>query len=340
MLIPKLRIMGSRNKHAEIMGCLESMSSKIECVAKISRDNNEELRRIRPQKTFDPIPRPKQGTQIARGSSVTKYILQLISEKNAEKEDNRVRYLKNSDDVDDKQYNADAMNCLEWILGFHLGSDLGRKTWEQVCKSDPRKMGLIGGDAMNAPELAAFPQAGQWAIPMLISNKINSKIRYNRCKEEQKEKKVSLAPMMVPDLATNTIAPLHSNVENVSNFVGVNGQNPPHNEIQQVFDEIEENHIHGYVGNCNGGSHPVQGVARTANNLRVEVVRPVRRNASDVSHPQPAASAINQDFSASIRGPVTRSRGMRRGITREGRVRGATGRVTKSTGIGAIRRAS
>ena len=106
MLISKFRIMGSRDKHAEIMRCLESMSSKNECVAKISRDNNEELRRIRPQKTVEPIPRPKQGTQIARGSSVTKYIRQLILEKNAEKEDNSVRYLEFSDDVDEKQYNC------------------------------------------------------------------------------------------------------------------------------------------------------------------------------------------------------------------------------------------
>ena len=231
--------------------------------------------------------------------------------------------------------NTDAMNCLEWILGLHIGSDLGRKTWEQVCKSDPGKMKLIVRDAMNAPELAVFAQAaGQWAIQMLISNKMNSRIRYNRCEEEQQEKEVSLAPKMVPDLATNSIAPSQSN------FVGVNEKNPPHNEIQKFFDEIEENPIHGYVGNCNGGSPSVQRMARTANNLRGEVVRPVRHNASAVPHPQPAASAINQDFSASIRGSGTRSRGMRRVITRAGRVRGATGRVTRSTGRGARRRAS
>lgn len=65
-------------------------------------------------------------------------------------------------------------------------------------------MGIIIRDAVNAPELRVFAQtAGQWAIQMLITNKMNSRIRYNEDRSNAElnvEDNVSLAPNTVPDL--------------------------------------------------------------------------------------------------------------------------------------------
>ena len=188
----------------------------------LAKRNNEQLTRIEPKTKVQPVPRPKQGVQFARGASVTKFLRQYTKEKNAGKGNSEPRYEEFLEDVTDRQYNTDAMNTLEWILGLHLGSDLGVRSWEQVCKQSPGKMGLIMQDAVRAPELRVFAQAArQWAIQMLITNKMNSRIRYNRERMSQGQvdnMESNFAPMSVPDIEHNN-ATSDANMEEMNSHI-------------------------------------------------------------------------------------------------------------------------
>lgn len=133
--------------HADVMRVVEGMNTKIDGVVTRIENIKDDLHRLTPKKVVPPVPRPKQGTQMSRGASVTRYLRQYTKSKNAEAKEGEQVYEEFSEDIDDNQYNTDALNCLEWIIALHIGSDLGTLTCHVICshweqaKQKPEKWG-------------------------------------------------------------------------------------------------------------------------------------------------------------------------------------------------------
>ena len=91
---------------------------------------------------------------------------------------------------------------------FHLDFHYGNMSWEKVTKKMPRVAATIYREAKTAPELAVFAQtAALWAIDLLLSAKMKSRMRSRRDREEGENEETYVPDARIIDQAAVTAVP-------------------------------------------------------------------------------------------------------------------------------------
>lgn len=191
-----------RNEIKQLSSNLKEMSSDLQVlkVGFAALDNKasailDTIKNAAPVGTsgvLPPITPPRRGSDYNRSVSVAAFMREKIAIYNAEAHEGDAIYLEFDEEATDKQLNKQAIDSLEMLLHGKAEMAFGRMTWAQFQTSKPRRAKEIVETAARLKELEVFAQAsGQWAIKMLIAQRMKSKARNSATAQEKKKVKTS-----------------------------------------------------------------------------------------------------------------------------------------------------
>lgn len=127
------------------------------------------IRGLCPETYLHPIPKPRNE----KSRNVAMLLRDGIGIANKDRGKGQLKHLPFSERLGDKQINSDASGCLEIIMHRQISSKIGNTTYERVYEEDPGGCVALLREAVNYSELRVFARAaGQWAISMLISERM------------------------------------------------------------------------------------------------------------------------------------------------------------------------
>ena len=164
-------------------------------------DLQEQVRFIQPQTYPHPIPKPRQGKEFSKFTSVAGWLFDAITELNQDIVEGNRKYLQFPEEVDFRRLNSDCIRELEGLMSFQIPDLCGKVTWEKAYSRRPKDCEKVIRKARVLPELAVFAQAaGQWALRMLCANKMRTLMATNLKKSgKQRTRKVSNEQMVGED---------------------------------------------------------------------------------------------------------------------------------------------
>ena len=191
----------NRNLLQAMTNMLESQSRQIRVLVTKVNDLQEQVRTIQPQTYLHPIPKPRQGKEFSRSTSVAGWLFEAITELNQGIAEGNQKYLQFPEDIDFRRLNSDCIRELEGFMSFHIPDLCGKVTWEEVYSRRPKDCEKVIREARVLPELAVFAQAaGQWALRMLCANKMRTLMATNlKNSGKRKIRKVSNEPLVGED---------------------------------------------------------------------------------------------------------------------------------------------
>lgn len=168
-------------QNRNLLQSLERMANaqcrQMHVISKKIDDLHVRMDSLQRQTYLHPIPKPRQGKEIKRTTSVAAWLFEEINYLNSNISSGEQKYLQFPDNISHRRLNNDCIRELEGILSYHIPDLCGEVTWEEACNLKPKECESVIREARNLPELAVFAQAaGQWALRMLCANKMRSKL--------------------------------------------------------------------------------------------------------------------------------------------------------------------
>ena len=172
---------------------LESQSRQIRVLVTKFNDLQEQVRFIQPQTYLHAIPKPRQGKEFSRSTSVAGCLFDTITGLNQGIAEGNQKYSQFPEEVDFRRLNRDCIREFECLMSFPIPDLCGKVTWEEAYNGSPKDCEKVIGEAQVLPELAVFAQsAGQWTLRVLCTNKMMTLIATNLKKSgKQRTRKVS-----------------------------------------------------------------------------------------------------------------------------------------------------
>lgn len=171
--------MAGGNQSRQILAAINALTEKFDNVDDNVNQIKEYLKDLVPKSGLPGITRPVRGTDFNRTANVAEFLRTRIKEHNDTS--TSLKYVEFDEGLTDKQLNTAAKKIIGGLLREKLGAGYGRMTWEQGQNEHPTRTEKVVNEGKKMNDLRVFAQAeGQWAIRMLASEKMKSKLRSSK----------------------------------------------------------------------------------------------------------------------------------------------------------------